>query len=304
MQITNNIFFVDEINNLAKNDKNLLISMSEEMYHDQIEDLVNQIIARKNIKILLIAGPSSSGKTTTSKLVMKTLKQHKIKSVCVSLDDFFLDREKTPLLPNGNYDYENVTAIDLDCFNNFIDDLFKNNCAHMPHYNFLTGKREQKLSEIKIDNKTIVIVEGLHALNPTIIKNDSYKDRLFKLYLCALSNFNYNDSQLIDNKQLRLMRRLIRDYYTRGRTIEETIVGWQEVLDGEEKYIDPYKDEADFFIDSTHIYEPLLYANYLLPLLKNTNLSLAKSLEEKLEKCDKLNKNIIPKNSLIKEFIK
>lgn len=296
-----NIFYIDEINNLAKNDDKLLISMSEEMYHDQTTEMVNDIISKENVKIILIAGPSSSGKTTTSKLIRENLLKHNKKSIIVSLDDFFLNRVDTPLLPNGKYDYENITALDLKCFYTFMDNLIENKSAKMPVYNFISGKREDQLVPVNIDSDTYIIIEGLHALNP--ILTEKHKKYVYKLYLCALSNFNYNDELLINYVDLRLIRRMIRDYYTRGRTIEETLYTWQEVLDGEVKYIDPYKNDVDFTIDSTHMYEPLLYAKYLLPLLEKLDLPITNKLKEKLNKCEKLNKNIIPKNSLLKEFI-
>lgn len=294
----NNTFFIEEINNLAKKDKSLLIQMSEEMYHEQIDDLVKEVLTRKTVKIILLAGPSSSGKTTTSNLIAKMLKKHNKNGLIISLDDFFLNRENTPRLPNGNYDFENITALDLAYFNTFLNDLFEKEYAYMPKYNFVTGEREKDLKQIRIDDETILIIEGLHALNPSLLHIP--QDKLFKVYICVLSNFNDNDKPLINYTQLRLMRRCIRDYYTRARSISYTIETWQEVLNGEKLYIDPYKNQADFFVDSTHMYEPLLYANYLKPLL---NKSKQKDLFEMLNKCENLDKNIIPANSLLNEFI-
>ena len=277
----NNTFFLDEVNNLAKLDKNLLISMSEEMYHQQIEDLVEELIKKETARIVLIAGPSSSGKTTTSLLISKYLENINKKAIIVSLDDFFLDREKTPLLPNGKYDFENITALDLDCFNNFIDDLFTKNKAQMPVFNFLTGKREQKLKDVEIDDNTFIIIEGLHALNPILINKT--QEKLFKVYICVLSNFNYGERLEIDYTNLRLMRRFIRDYHTRGRSIQKTLETWQEVLNGEKLYIDPYKNDVDFNVDSTHMYEPLMYATYLKPLLEKSNFQISKDLCKMLD---------------------
>ncbi len=295
---TNNTFFIDEVNNLAKKDKNLLVNMSEEMYHEQIDDLVDEVLKRQTVKIILLAGPSSSGKTTTSILISKTLEKNKKKGLIISLDDFFLNRVDTPLLPNGNYDFENITALDLNYFNKFLDDLFTTNCAYMPKYNFVTGEREKELNKIEIDNDTILIIEGLHALNPSLLNIS--QDKLFKVYICVLSNFNDNYKTLINYTQLRLMRRCIRDYYTRARSISYTLETWQDVLDGEKLYINPYKNQADFFVDSTHMYEPLLYATYLKPLLDKTQ---QRDLFEMLDKCENVNKDLIPANSLLNEFI-
>ena len=294
----NNTFFIEEINGLAKSDKDLLISMGEEMYHSQIDFAVNNIIAEKT-DIILVAGPSSSGKTTTSKLIESKLEKKGIKCLSVSLDDFFLDRDKTPLLPNGNYDYENITALDLEYFNVFVNDLYTNGYALMPKYNFISGQREEKYTKVSIDENTKVVIEGLHALNPKLISTNK---KLYRVYICPSSNFNMANDVVLDYTQLRLLRRLLRDYLNRGRTVEKTLEGWQEVLDGEKLYIDPYKHLANSTIDSTHMYEPLVYANHLLPLLKNSLVE--QELKQKLEKFEKLDKKFVPKNSLLNEFTK
>ncbi len=293
-----NTFFIEEINNLAQNDKELLVSMGEEMYHDQIDTLAKDII-EKQAKIILVAGPSSSGKTTTSNLIGKRIEANGLKCLSVSLDDFFLNRANTPLLPNGNYDYENITALDLPYFNQFINELYTQGYSLMPTYNFITGSRESKMKKVSIDDKTVVIIEGLHALNPTLLNKT---DGIYRVYICPTSNFDYNNKTLFNFVQLRLLRRMLRDYLSRGRTIEKTIEGWQEVLDGEKKYIDPYKHLANFVVDSTHLYEPLIYSKYLTPLLKNSDTE--KEIKEKLQNITKLDKKYIPKDSLLNEFAK
>lgn len=298
----NNAFFLNEINEMAKQDKNLLIQMGEEMYRSQITELGEIITKNSDIKIILLAGPSSSGKTTTSLLISKELERHNKKCLVVSLDDFFLDREQTPRLPNGNYDYENVTAIDLKLFNEFIDKLLNEKKAYMPSYNFITGKKEMKKLLVEYDNETYIIIEGLHALNPIIISQP--KNTLFGIYLCPTSDFVKNDKTVISYNNLRLMRRCIRDLNTRGRTIKDTLDGWEEVCDGERKYINPYKNTANYSIDSTHIYEPLVYAKELLPKLEICDIDYAKELCKMLSTCEKLDKNVIPKNSLLNEFVK
>ena len=295
-----NIFYLDEVNNLAKTDKELLVRMSEEMYSNQINELVEDALT-KPVKILLVAGPSSSGKTTTSNLITKTLQSKNKKSLTISLDDFFYNREKTPRLPNGKYDFENITAIDLDYFNEFINDLFTTNHAKMQIFDFVEGRRKPELVDVSIDENTYLIIEGLHALNPTLLNIP--RENLYKIYICVQSNFNLGDNLEIDYTNLRLMRRFNRDYYTRGRTLEGTLDSWDEVLIGEKLYIDPYKDEADYNIDSTLMYEPLLFANYLKPLLKKSDLPKIKEVEKMLENCSILSKDIIPSNSLLNEFI-
>ncbi len=297
--LENNIFFVDEINNLAKNDTSLLVGMSEEMYHEQISELVLDA-TNKKAKIILVAGPSSSGKTTTSKLISKELEKYGKNGIFISLDDFFLDRAKTPKLPNGNYDFESLRALDIKYLNKFLNDLTKNKCAHMPKYNFITGKREEKYTKLTIDDNSVLIIEGLHALNPTLIKN--HDSEVYKVYICVMSNFNLGDKTILNYTQVRLLRRLIRDYYTRARSIEQTLKTWNEVLDGEKVNIDPYKNQANYFVDSTHMYEPLLYAKYLMPLISE-NSQKTLEIKTKLNNFEQIDKSIIPENSLLCEFI-
>lgn len=303
MNTNHNSYFLDEVNTLSSTDYNLLISMAEEIYHNQINDIANDILQKGNIKIVLVAGPSSSGKTTTSNRIRKKLEENGIKSVTVSLDDFFLNREKTPVLPNGKLDFENITALDIDYLNIFIDDLFEKNSALMPIFDFIEGKRKDKLTPIEIDDKTVVIIEGIHALNPTLITK--HTQRMYKVYICVNSDFsNQNNEIVIPAQKLRLMRRLNRDFYTRGRTIEKTLESWNEVLEGENLYIKPYKNQANYIIDSTHMYEPLMYAKHLLPLLeKATQCQTVLSLKEMLKKCNHLDKSLLPEGSLLHEFL-
>ena len=300
MELNKNIYYVDEINNLAKSDEKLLIDMAENMFQNQIDDMIEDIL-NKHTKIILLAGPSSSGKTTTSKIISDKLhKKHKT-SVYVSLDDFFLNRVNTPLLPNGNYDYENVSALDINYFHKFLNSLLTTTEAEMPKYNFLTGEREKEYVHLDIDDDTIVIIEGLHALNPILV--NGYNDFVYKVYLCAQSDFYNDDECLLSCVEVRLLRRLLRDNLTRGRDLKTTITTWQEVLDGEKKYIDPYKNDVDFSLDSVHMYEPLLYANYLLPLLDAKDLDICKSLVKKLKHFEPITDKNVPKDSLLREFI-
>ena len=297
-----NAYYVQEVNKLSKTDKDLLISMSEGIYHDQINDVVEEILERGNVKIVLVAGPSSSGKTTTSNRIRSKLLEHDIKSITVSLDDFFIDRDKTPRLPNGSPDYENITALDLDYLNEFIDDLFEKNQAKMPLYDFISGTRKKDYVDLTIDDKTIVIIEGIHALNPMLITK--HTQFMYKLYICVDSNFVGEEDVIIPAQKLRLMRRLNRDYYTRGRTIEKTIDTWNEVLAGENLYIKPFKNQADYAIDSTHMYEPLMYSKHLLPLLEQAeNSLLITSLKQMLTHFDKMDRENLPENSLLHEFL-
>lgn len=294
-------FELEKINELSQANTQLLIENAEDLYHKQIKEVVNDITQNGKIKIILLAGPSSSGKTTTSNLIRSNLKTAGYESLVISLDDFFLNRDQTPLLPNGDYDYENIKALDLDYLNKFVDDLFLHGKGLMPEYDFVTGSRKKDYVEINVQQNTVVIFEGIHALNPILFTKHS--DSMYKIYICVNTNFDYNDQPLMPAQKVRLMRRLIRDYNHRGASLDDTFKMWPNVLAGEDLYIKPYKNTADFLINSTHAYEPLMYAQMLLPLLKQNSNNMAKLLADMLEKCEKLSPDLLPQNSLLHEFL-
>ncbi|MDD4110226.1 MAG: nucleoside kinase, partial [Clostridia bacterium] len=273
------------------------------------------------IKVLLLSGPSSAGKTTSSNILCSSLEKKGINSIVISLDNFYIDRLKTPKLKNGDYDYENITTLDLDYFNNFIDSLLKFHSAKMPIFNFLTGKREKKFTDITIDEKSMIIIEGLHALNPNLIKK--HKHEIYKVYVNMNANYTFDNSILIPAKDIRLIRRITRDFFTRGYSALETISTWQNVNDGEDKWIKPFKLTANYIIDSSHEYEILLYSKYTTPILKKlifqkdkllrnkslnkttieNSIEKAKYLYISLKKATSILKNKVPKNSLLQEFV-
>lgn len=294
-------FDLDKINELSLLNPQKLIEDSEQIYQKQITDIVREIATNGNYKVILLAGPSSSGKTTTSNLICKSLADYGYESLVVSLDDFYLDLTSRPKLPNGEYDYENVTALDLDYINKFVDDMFEKGHALMPEYNFKTGKREEGFKKIDLKPNTIVIIEGIHALNPIMFKK--HNEAMYRIYICVNTNFESGDQIVMPAQKVRLMRRLIRDYSSRGASFERTFGMWENVLAGEDIYIKPYKNTADYLINSTHAYEPLMYAYKLLPLLENEKNEKAKVLVEMLQKCEKMSPDLLPEHSLLHEFL-
>ena len=294
-------FSLEKLNELAITNTQLLIKDAEDLYHKQINDVVSDITKKGTYKIILLAGPSSSGKTTTSNLIRAGLKDNGYDSLVISLDDFFLNRDKTPHLPNGDYDYENIKALDLDYLNKFVDDLFATGTALMPEYDFVTGSRKKEYKQITLTQNTVIIFEGIHALNPILFKKHS--DAMYRIYICVNTNFDYNDQLLMPAQKVRLMRRLIRDVNHRGASLDDTYKMWPNVLAGEDLYIKPYKNTADYLINSTHAYETMMYADMLLPLLKKNSNNMSKLLISMLEKCEKLSPTLLPQNSLLHEFL-
>lgn len=292
---------ISELNEMARNNLKWLIDFSETKYNDEIHVIANDIVYDRK-PFVLLAGPSSSGKTTTSHKISDELAKRGKQSIYMSLDDFFINRENTPKLPDGQYDFENFKILDLDTFYKCIDDLINKHETELPIFDFVTGRRKKETRHLTITKDHVIIIEGIHALNPELIGTNT--DFFYKIYICVYTDFIINKQSKIPAKLLRFMRRMIRDIQTRGSSIEHTINMWNNVCAGEEKFIKPYRETAHHMFDTTHPYELLLYSQYLTPLLeKNQHLAYAKELYEKLQFCDKLKQDCIPENSLLWEFI-
>jgi len=294
-------FNLQEINRLVKEKKTSLIKRAEAFYGWQIDEIV-KLFSKSKSKILFIAGPSSSGKTTSAYKIKQAMEKINIFAKVVSMDDFFLDREDTPLLPDGTYDFENVQTVDIPLFKSFLKNILNGKTAEMPFYDFVLGKRTS-LTPFRLEKNEVIIVEGLHALNPIFFKDIPNK-KIFKVYASVSSNFTISNEVVITPKDIRLMRRLLRDYYKRGKSPQETIQFWRRVSAGEDKFVIPFRTEANFLLNTTHFYEPLLYDKYLRPIIKDGQK--IKELENVLNifnhtgKCDK---KYVPKHSLMQEFL-
>ena len=279
-----------------------LIKFCEKNYRNQIKKVANTITSKK-MKLILVSGPSSSGKTTTANIISQELLKKDIGSLVVSVDDFFVNLEDTPLLPDGSPDCENITAVDIVTFNNFITELLTTHKAKMPRYNFQTHKRD-KYETVSINENDVLIVEGIHALNPQLIYTHQFDSSTYRIYAYVNSIFVDDHKVVVTSQDLRLMRRIFRDKFSRGREPSYTIHNWNNVCDGEKLYIFPFKSNADCAIDTTHPYELLIYANYLVELLTPyKNNKKIKSILDILSKLSPLTKDLIPANSLIWEFV-
>ncbi|MFA6860012.1 MAG: nucleoside kinase [Clostridia bacterium] len=297
-------FSIEEINKKILLNPQDLVNEDERAYHSQIDEIVEDIINnRKEVKLILLSGPSSAGKTTSSNLLNAKFLAHGIKTYVVSQDNFFVEAAKTPLLPDGSFDYENVTCVDMECFNHFLFELENEKVAHMPIFDFVKKRRNDEFVPLEIDKNSIIIMEGIHALNPILTQGFSGKT-IAKIYIGLNSNYTYKDKILIPAKTVRLMRRCLRDFYTRGHSISATLDMWKNVCDGENLYIKPFKTTADYLLNSSHSYEAMLYAKFLKPLLENAlSNPQTEELIKMLEQCEKLDSSLIPKNSLIQEFL-
>ncbi len=284
-----------------------LIRMDETLQSHKLLSVAKQIFEKKNtIKLILLSGPSSSGKTTTCRKLKMYLKSFGLNPKMLSMDNYFVDRDKTPLDEEGKPDYERLDAIDLTLFNDQISSLLKGEEVLLPHYNFLLGTKEFK-ENMKLEKNDILMIEGLHALNGAILK-DIPRNQKFKLYVSALTELNVDNHNRISTTDNRLLRRIIRDNRTRGYGVEKTLESWPMVRRGEEKYVFPYQDEADYIFNSALIYEIGVLKTYVEPLLyavpnSSSNYEEAKRLINFLRMFLPIPSEDIPKDSILREFI-
>ncbi len=296
------------LNRLAATDPAGLIASAEADYLAQIESIATHIAQNKaQYKIILLAGPSGSGKTTTASKLRAQLLNRQIESVYVSLDNFFLNRADLPLMSDGMPDFETVRALDMDCLNGFFSDLLQKNRARLPLFDFHTGNRSDRFLDLEINDNFVVIIEGIHALNPLI--TEQHADGNFcKLYISPKTEFEAGGEVVINSRNVRLIRRIVRDYHFRSSSAENTMKMWKHVVAGEDVYVRPYRTTADFWIDSTHAYEPMIFHHDLLPILaeiapQSPYYEVGCKLSKALELFDDLDITVVPKDSLLREFI-
>lgn len=284
-----------------------LILLSENIQNHNLFNIAETIKSNKKLKVILIAGPSSSGKTTTSRKLELFLKGFGIKPRAISVDDYFIDRVKTPRLEDGSYDFESLNAIDVEGFNKDLKDLLDGKEVKLPTYNFITGKREYINDKIKLEENEILIIEGLHALNEKLTHLIDKKNK-YKIYLCPLTVLSLDNHNRIKTTDNRLLRRIIRDNRTRGYSASDTLSSWQKVREGEEKYIFPFQDEADVVFNTSLIYELGVIKTYAEPLLfsvkeDDPNYKEAIRLLNLLKNILPISNDNIPNDSILREFI-
>jgi uridine kinase len=302
---------VGELNEvIAKGERAVtdLIILAEALHEKRIAMISEEIKKKGNVRLVLIAGPSSSGKTTFSKRLMVQLKASGFKPVTISLDDYFVDREKTPRDENGNYDFEALEAIDVDLFNRNLVDLFNGKEVEIPKFNFVMGKREPVGTKMKIDKDQIIIVEGIHGLNPKLTELVP-EELKFKIYASALAQLNLDNVNRLHTTDVRLLRRMVRDSKFRGHDALSTLRMWDSVRRGEERNIFPYQENADAMFNSALIYEVSVLKIFAEPLLTVVPDDVPESTEANrlLKILDYFlpitNIEDIPRTSIIREFI-
>lgn len=301
---------VGDLNRAKREDRmSEVIQVAEAYQSKQIGEIAEEITRRfqEGVRVVLISGPSSSGKTTFRKRLEIQLLVNLLRPMGISLDDYFVDRDKTPLDEHGEKDYESLYALDLDLFEQHMLRLMQGEEVELPFYNFVTGKREYRKNYLKMAGNSILIVEGIHGLNPELTAHIP-SEKIFKVYVSALTTISLDDHNWIPASDNRLIRRIVRDYRYRGYSAEQTISRWDSVRRGEEKWIFPFQENADVMFNSAMIYELAAIRRHAEPILMQVprtapEYSEAYRLLKFLSYFNYITDRELPPTSLLREFL-
>lgn len=292
---------------VENNDIKDVIMLDDALHEKKIANIADDIAKNRNIKMILIAGPSSSGKTTFAQRLGLQLRINKIKPVTISVDNYFVERNQTPKDEDGKYDFENIDAIDLPLFNEHLTRLLNGEEVEMPEFDFLAGTKRYKGKKLRLEKDEVLVIEGIHCLNDKLT-NSIPKDQKYKVYISALTVLNMDRYNRISSTDTRLVRRIVRDYQFRGYSAKQTIATWYMVNRGEEKNIFPYQENANVIFNTSLIYELGVLKNIAVPLLEEITpeepeYAEARRLINMLKYLKTIPAEYVPANSLIKEFV-
>ena len=299
---------IGDLNKAVEEGKsNGLIQLSEALQEKKIAQIADEIAKRKNVKMVLIAGPSSSGKTTTCKRLSVQLAVNGIHPIGISLDDYFVNREQTPRDETGDYDYEHLHALNIPLLNQQMNALFKGEEVELPRYNFQMGRSEKSGRRLRLQGNEVLVLEGIHALNPELTASIP-NDQIFRVYASALTTILLDTHNYIPTTDNRLLRRIVRDYKYRGVSACDTIRRWPSVRRGENRWIFPYQENADAMFNSAMLFELAVLKNQALPLLEQVpenceEYAEAYRLMKFLRYIHTIKEDQIPPTSLLREFL-
>jgi len=301
---------VGEFNKACKNQKSFeMIKLSEALHEKKVAQIADQIAHREGgvPRFVLISGPSSSGKTTFSKRLTIQLMVNGIRPVVISMDNYFVNREDTPRDENGEWDFEHLHTLDLPLFRQQVTDLLDGKAVSLPFYNFETGKREFRGEMLRLEKDTVVILEGLHALNPELMPNIP-REVMFKIFVSSLTTVNLDNHNWIPTSDVRLIRRIVRDYRYRGYSARETIARLSSVQRGEERWIAPFQEEADVMFNSALLFELAVLKRHAEPIIDEVpkycdEYTTAHRLKKYLSYFESIPEREIPPTSFLREFV-
>ena len=299
---------IRNLNNCIKEGRaNEMVLTAEALHEKKIAQIADKIAERKDVKMVLIAGPSSSGKTTFAKRLGIQLKLHGLNPVTIGTDNYFVERENTPRDENGEYDFETIEALDLKLFNDHLTKLINGEEIEVPTFDFKVGTKRFEGNKLRMGENDILVIEGIHSLNDKLTSTIP-KESKYKIYISDLTVLNIDYFNRISTTDTRLIRRIVRDYNYREYSALDTLKRWDSVNKGENKNIFPYQEEADSMFNSSLVYELAVLAKYAKPLLDEIEndvpeYSEAKRLSTLLEYFDSMDETAIPNNSILREFI-
>lgn len=292
---------------ISRGNINDIMLVQEALQEQKIADIAKTIAEKKDVKFIMIAGPSSSGKTTFSHRLSIQLRACGLHPHPIAVDNYFVNREDNPKDENGDYDFEALEAIDIDLFNNDMGKLLKGEEVQLPTFDFKVGKRVFKGDTLQLGKDDILVIEGIHCLNARLTYSLPEESK-FKVYVSALTQLNVDEHNRISTTDCRLLRRIVRDARTRGSDAEDTLARWQSVRNGEEKNIFPYQEEADVMFNSALVYELSVLKQYVEPLLFGISIDSpyyteAKRMLKFMDYFLGVSSDFVPANSLLREFI-
>lgn len=298
---------IETINQLAESNPKEFVSAVSDQYREEVKQVARSIVENRNYKIIMLSGPSGSGKTTTAHLLQEYMAEMGVGSEIISLDDFYLGADKAPLLPDGRRDYETVEALNIPVMQKCMKGLIEDGRCDMPQFDFTKGCPKDKTVPIELSDDEVAIFEGIHALNPLII-DALPKESLCRIYVSVKTGIYDGKKLLFSPRELRLIRRTVRDFKYRNSSPQNTLQMWTGVVMGEDKYLHPYRNTAEYQINSVHAFEPAIMKKIATELfssvgLGDENYTLAIEILKDFEDVIEISQDYVPENSLIREFI-